>query len=119
MCVKWAILKMHENWLTPAPHLWNPCICWARREGGGNEWIEYVSTNSTEKHDFEECGSILTTTTYNLQKMAFLNCRGTVGRLENGFSAIHTDTNISILDDNICGMTHFSEWQSILTNIGI
>ena len=32
------------------------------------------------------------------------------------FSAIHTDTNISILDDNICGMIHFSEWQSILTN---
>ena len=53
------------------------------------------------------------------RKWRFLNCRGAVGRLENGFSAIHTDTNISILDDNICGMTHFSEWQSILTNIGI
>ena len=34
--------------------------------------IEYVSTNSTEKHGFEECKSILTNTTYNLQKMTVL-----------------------------------------------
>ena len=40
----------------------------------------------------------------------FLNCRGAVGRLENRFSAIHTDTNVGILDDNICGMIHFLEW---------
>jgi len=32
---------------------------------------------------------------------------------------MHTDTNIGILDDNTCEMTHFSEWLSILTNIGI
>ena len=53
------------------------------------------------------------------RKWRFLNCRGSVGSLKNGFSAIHTDTNVGILDNNICGMTHFSEWQSILTNIGI
>ena len=47
------------------------------------------------------------------RKWRFLNCRGAAGRLENGFSAIHTDTNISILDDNMCGMTHFDEWLSI------
>ena len=41
------------------------------------------------------------------------------GSLENGFSAIHTDTNINILDDNICEMTYLAESQSILTNIGI
>ena len=51
--------------------------------------------------------------------MTVLNCRGAVGRLENRFSAIHTDTNVGILDDNICGMKHFSERLSILTNIGI
>ncbi len=44
------------------------------------------------------------------RKWRFLNCRGAVGRLENGFSAIHTDTNVGILDDNTCEMTHFSEW---------
>ena len=55
-----------------AAQLWGEtCICWVRREGGGNEWIEYVSTNSTEKHGFEECKSILTNTTYNLKKTAF------------------------------------------------
>ena len=53
------------------------------------------------------------------RKWRFLNCRGAVGRLENGFSAIHTDTNVGIIGDTICGMIHFSEWQSILTNIGI
>ena len=53
------------------------------------------------------------------RKRRFLNCRGAVGRLENGFSATHTDTNVGISDDNICEITHFSEWQSILTNIGI
>ena len=53
------------------------------------------------------------------RKRRFLNRRGAVERLENGFSAIHTDTNVGILDDNICGMIHFSEWLSILTNIGI
>ena len=29
------------------------------------------------------------------------------------------NANVDILDDNICGMIHFSEWKSILTNIGI
>ena len=53
------------------------------------------------------------------RKWRFLNSRGAVGWLKNGFSAIHTDTNVGILDDNICGMIHFSEWLSILTNIGI
>ena len=53
------------------------------------------------------------------RKWRFLNCRGAVGRLENRFAATHTDTNVGILDDNICGMIHFSEWLSILTNIGI
>ena len=41
------------------------------------------------------------------RKRRFLNCRGAVGRLENRFAATHTDTNVGILDDNICGMTHF------------
>ena len=50
------------------------------------------------------------------RKWRFLNSRGAVGRLENGFSAIHTYTNVGILDDNICGMTHFSEWLSIHTD---
>ena len=53
------------------------------------------------------------------RKRRFLKCRGAVGRLENGFSAIHTDTNVGIIGDNVCEMTDFSEWQSILTNIGI
>ena len=48
-----------------------------------------------------------------------MNCRRAVGSLENGFSTIHSDTNVGILDDNICGMTHLSEWQSIFTNIGM
>ena len=42
------------------------------------------------------------------RKRRFLNCRGAVGWLKNGFSAIHTDTNVGILDDNICGMKYFS-----------
>ena len=53
------------------------------------------------------------------RKWRFLNSRGAVGRLEKGFSAIHTDTNVGIIGDNVCEMTHFSKWQSILTNIGI
>lgn len=32
---------------------------------------------------------------------------------------IHTDTNVGIIGNNVCEMTHFSEWQSIHTNIGI
>lgn len=53
------------------------------------------------------------------RKRRFLNSRGAVGRLENGFLAIHMDTNVGIIGDNIGGMIHFLEWLSILTNIGI
>ena len=41
------------------------------------------------------------------------------GKYQKGEKCTDTDTNVGILDDNICGMKHFSEWQSILTNIGI
>ena len=68
---------------------------------------------------FRSANQYSRTQSITCRKRRFLNSRGAVGRLENGFSAIHTDTNIGILDDNISGMTHFSEWLSIHTNIGI
>ena len=85
---------------------------------GTNETNTYRRTQR-KNTVFRSANQYSRTQPITCRKRRFLNCRGAVGRLKNGFSAIHTDTIFSILDDNICGMIHFSEWLSILVNIGI
>ena len=88
------------------------------RAVGANESNTYRRTER-KNTVFRSANQYSRTQPITCRKWRFLNCRGAIGRLENGFSAIHTDTNVGILDDNICGMMYFSEWLSILTNIGI
>ena len=91
------------------------CEEWAVFVGCG---VRAVGTNESNMYRrtqrkntvFRSANQCSRTQPITCRKWRFLNSRGAVGRLENGFSAIHTDTNVGILDDNICGMTHFSEW---------
>lgn len=54
------------------------------------------------KNGFSECKSILTTTTYNLQKLTvFSTLPVPCFPFLVAFSAIHTNTNIGIIGDNI------------------
>ena len=66
---------------------------------GTNESNTYRRTER-KNTDLRSANQYSRTQPITCRKWRFLNRRGAVGRLDNGFSAIHTDTNVGILDDN-------------------
>jgi len=110
-----AYFEAENIWATPAScdshqHHFSETPVFAGcgvRAVGTNESNTYRRTQR-KNTVFRSANQYSRTQPITCRKWRFLNCRGAVGRLENGFSAIHTDTNIGIISDNVYEMTHFS-----------